>query len=311
MYKIIIEKQNDLQRIKLLNAKTEEYISILPDLGANVNEIVLKKDDKLFSVLDGRKSKKEFEGSEIYNSAVLFPFANRIRHGKYEFEGKAYQLPINWPQEGHAIHGFICNKQFEIEGKHSDEKKAEIELVHKYDGFYPGYPFPFQLSIKYRLDEKGFSANIEAYNTGVKRMPFNLGWHPYFSINENINRVKMQIPLSNIVLVDKLIPTGEKKPNTQFLELEEIYEKEFDTCFSINKTADFFNTKLFLPQKEITIILEQDKAFKYLQIYTPPERKSIAIEPMTGNVNNFNNKSDLITLDPEERINMNYGIRIE
>ena len=311
MFKIINEKQNDLQRIKLLNIDTGEYISVITELGANVNEIVLKKGSNLFSLLDGRKSRNEFQGSEIYNSAVLFPFPNRIVKGKYEFKGDSYQLPVNWPQEGHAIHGFVCDKPFEIIHKHTDEAYAEITLSYKYDASYPGYPFPFQLNVIYRLDENKFSCIIEAENTGENPMPVNIGWHPYFSINEKIDNIKMQIPESDIIIVDKLIPTGEKKKNTNFINLQEIDGREFDTCFALKENGDVYETKLFFPDEDVTMILQQDKIFKYLQIYTPPGRKSIALEPMTGQANNFNNKEDLINLAGGEKIKMNYAVKVQ
>ena len=311
MFKIINEKQNDLQRIKLLNTNTGEYISVIAELGGNVNEIVLKKGNNLYSLLDGRKSLNEFQGSEIYNSAILFPFPNRIVEGKYELNGTSYQLPINWPQEGHAIHGFVCDKVFDVVHKQTDDDYAEITLSYKYEATYPGYPFPFQLTIVYRLDEKKFSCVIEAKNSGESSMPVNIGWHPYFSINDKIDNIKMQLPKSDIIVADNLIPTGEKKTNTQFLKPEEINGKEFDTCFAINENGDVYEIKLFFPEEEVTMVLEQEKIFKYLQIYTPPGRKSIALEPMTGQANNFNNKEDLIVLESGEKIKTKYAVKIQ
>ncbi len=311
MYKIINEKQNDLQRIKLFDEKSGAYVSVIAELGANVNEIVLNKKDKLYSLLDGRKSKKEFQGSEIYNSALLFPFPNRIMKGRYEFEGASYQLPINWPQEGHAIHGFVCDKVFNVSGQQADDSHAEITLVYDYDASYPGYPFPFQLKVTYRLENNKFFCTIEAHNTGINAMPVNVGWHPYFSINGKIDNIKMQLPSSDIIVVDNLIPTGEKKPNTEFIEAQEINGKEFDTCFSLKENGDFYETKLFFPDEQVTMVLQQDSQYKYLQIYTPPQRESIALEPMTGNVNNFNNKKDLIVLKAGEKIELNYAVYLQ
>ena len=37
--------------------------------------------------------------------------------------------------------------------------------------------------------------------------------------------------------------------------------------------------------------------YNYLVLYTPPDRKSIAIEPITSNIDSFNSKEDVIILN--------------
>ena len=38
----------------------------------------------------------------------MAPWAGRIRRGRFTFDGRAYELPINF--EGHAIHGTVCDR---------------------------------------------------------------------------------------------------------------------------------------------------------------------------------------------------------
>jgi aldose 1-epimerase len=49
-----------------------------------------------------------------------------------------------------------------------------------------------------------------------------------------------------------------------------------------------------------TIRIQQSSAFKYLQVYIPPNRNCIAIEPMTCPANAFNSEKDLIILEPQQ-----------
>ncbi len=308
MFKIIPEKQNDLERIKITNNK--EYISIIPELGANINEIVLKKGNKIYSILDGRDSKEGFGGSDIYNSAKLFPFPNRVKNGIYEFEGKTYQLPINWPQEEHAIHGFVCDKVFNLIHSEEAEEYANTTLSYKYDGTQAGYPFPFQMNVTYRLDADEFSCVTELMNTGENSMPISDGWHPYFSFHKKVDNLYLQIPKADIVCVDKLIPNGEKKPYSYFTELEQIKSEKFDNCFLMKNDVEKHYTKIYDPDEQTTIILWQDSKYKYLQVYIPPDRESIALEPMTANVNSFNNKEGLIILKAGEKDKLSYGVQL-
>jgi aldose 1-epimerase len=47
--------------------------------------------------------------------------------------------------------------------------------------------------------------------------------------------------------------------------------------------------------------MENVKGYNFLQIYTPPHRKSIALEPLTGAPDAWNNKIGMIALLPDEQ----------
>ena len=51
-------------------------------------------------------------------------------------------------------------------------------------------------------------------------------------------------------------------------------------------------------EKKIEIQFFPDESYPYLQIYTPPHRKSIAIENLSGAPDGFNNEIGVITLEP-------------
>jgi len=53
------------------------------------------------------------------------------------------------------------------------------------------------------------------------------------------------------------------------------------------------------------------REYNYLQVFIPPDRMSIAIEPMTCNANAFNNKDGLITLSPGEVLTTVCGIELK
>ena len=69
---------------------------------------------------------------------------------------------------------------------------------------------------------------------------------------------------------------------------------------ALNKDMDF----------GFTIWQETGKyKYNFLQVYTPPHRKSIAIEPMTCAPDAFNNKDGLIVLGPFESFYAVCGIK--
>src|SRR5437016_4185547 len=45
---------------------------------------------------------------------VLFPFPNRIRAGRYTWDGKEYQLPLDDPKQANSIHGFAVRHPWRV-----------------------------------------------------------------------------------------------------------------------------------------------------------------------------------------------------
>ena len=50
------------------------------------------------------------------------------------------------------------------------------------------------------------------------------------------------------------------------------------------------------------------KKWNFLQVFTPPHRQSIALEPMTCNIDAFNNQDGLKMLAPKETLSGVFGV---
>ncbi len=48
--------------------------------------------------------------------------------------------------------------------------------------------------------------------------------------------------------------------------------------------------------------------YNYLQVFIPPSKKSIAVEPMTCAADAFNNKMGLIILNPKKSFSTSCGV---
>jgi aldose 1-epimerase len=316
MYKIIEELQNDLPRLKISDESSGEYVSIIPMFGANINELVLRKGPDLITLLDGNSRKEQFMGSGIYNSAKLLPFPNRVADGLYKFENKKYQLHINFPGEGNAIHGLVYDQPFRLIGKKTEETYAEVVLRYSWQELCRGYPFIFDVDITCRLQkEKGFLCSTQVHNSGKQPMPFADGWHPFFTFNKAVDELHLQFTAEELIVVDdRLIPTGETKKYRQFNTISPIGNIAFDSCFRLAEVGEKHLTGIYDPVTDVKILLWQETGpgkYNYLQVYTPSARHSIALEPMTCNVNAFNNQEGLIILEPDEVFQASYGVRVE
>ena len=95
MYTTTYEKHGRHTLIKLTNIQTGEFFSIIPDCGAKVHEIVLRKKDQLFSIIDNEKDPDVVMNDNWHKGEFLIPFPNRIKGGTYEFMGQRYSFDIN------------------------------------------------------------------------------------------------------------------------------------------------------------------------------------------------------------------------
>jgi len=308
MFKISKKTFGIFTEVKLKNLITNESISIIPGFGGVINKLILKK-NKLYEIIDGYNTDHGLIKNDWSKSIKLIPFPNRIKDGVYEFDNKTFRLPINFPSQNHAIHGFVYNKLFTILKEEVTKKHAKIKLVYKYNGNNVGYPFKFKVILTYILNKKGFTCNTKIINLDKKDIPIGDGWHPYFKLNK-VDDLLLKLPECKKIEVDnRLIPTGEKTEFELFNKLKKINDSKLDTCFQI--TSNKAITELYDPKTNLKINLWQETGeskYNFLQVFMPPSRKVIALEPMTCNVNAFNNKDNLIILKPNEEFNASYGV---
>ena len=315
MFKIKNIKFGKFTKIKLINTYTKEYLSIIPEFGANVNEIILNKNNIKYSILDGAKNYNELAKNEWFKGAKLIPFPNRINNGKYKFNKKIYQLPINFSIQKNAIHGLLYNKKFAINKKNLRKNTGSVELKYTYKKEIPGYPFSFKALIKYFLiKNKGFKCVTTIKNIGKSAMPIGDGWHPYFKTREKIDNLLLKIPSKHKIQINNRgIPTGKLTLFRKFHRLAKIGKQNFDAGFLLIKKERITSTEIYNPKINLKIIVWQETGkmkYNFLQIFTHPSRKSIAIEPMTCNIDSFNNKKGLIVLKPKQFFKASYGVYI-
>src|SRR5262249_4683208 len=86
---------------------------------------------------------------------ILFPFPNRIRDGRFTWQGKDYQLPLNDPSQKNAIHGFACFKPWRVVEQGADTNGAwltgEFQGSHDAPESLERWPADYRLRITYRL----------------------------------------------------------------------------------------------------------------------------------------------------------------
>jgi aldose 1-epimerase len=315
-FRVIEEKFGAYSSFKLTDYHTGEYAIVLPYLGGTINSIVLKHKDQLIEILDGYTSDKD--AAETINSSFkgsnLFPFPNRIKGGKYEFGGKSYQLNVNFPNENNAIHGLLFDQEFRVIENRDGDQGCKLVVIYKPVTKPEGYPFEYSLEVTYQWKAKvGFECTSRITNHSKEDIPVGVGWHPYFKIaSEKVDELSLQFPAISVLEVDsKLIPTGNSKPYSVFNKLTQIADTQLDHCFVLNTESSPAEIIIQNQKTGFGYKIRQEtgkRMYNYLQVYTPPTRKSIAIEPMTCIPDAFNNKTGLITLIPGKSTYTTWGV---
>lgn len=292
-----IQDQNScFNYIELQNADASCYAKIDLNFGGSLLELKLNN-KTLISSGDVTRAK------HAYNSSILFPFVNRIENGSYAFKGKNFSFPINEKDRNNALHGLIFDKTFQCFDQEIKENIAKVTLVYNENQPVAGFPFNYSLALEYILSETALELNVEVSNKDQNEFPFNLGWHPYFETNDLFNS-ELKIHSNKKLLVNKnMIPNGEQHVDWNgFIKIE---DKTFDDCFVLNSNQ----VELKTPDYHFEFQFSHKE--NYLQIYTPEDRKSIAIEPQTAPANSFNSKMGLKTLKPNEKYGLKWKINLK
>lgn len=297
----------------LKSADGKAEFSFYTEGGGYLNHLVLSANGKQLSVLPVYDTPELVATNPNYRCTVLFPFPNRLRDGKYSFEGKEYQFPINEKHNNNNLHGFLKEYTPEITIKGADSNKPSLHSRYVYDGSRAYYPFPAEIIVDYTfVNSAELEVTFRVNNTGKTSMPVGTGWHPYYAIGNKIDDLLMLFPESNRVLIDeRMIPTGETPRYRNFDNWTQIADTKLDDCFiPLKGGVEEVAVKLWSETEKAGIEIWQDKNFGYVQVYTPPDRKSIAVEPMSCNINALQSRDGITTLATGESFSGKFGVRM-
>lgn len=238
-----------------------------------------------------------------YASSILFPFANRIKDGKYAFAGKDFQFPINVTEENNALHGLVFDKTFNLIESDKDEKFAKIVLEYEEDKQSTGFPFTYKLQLIYTFMEDKMDLEMKIKNTSSSSFPFTVGWHPYFCTS-NLDDSNLKFSAKKQMLLDNRNITIDSKTIDSSISID-IENNQFDDCWELKTDEVIFTTP------DYKLIFNATGNNNFLQVYTPPKKNTIAIEQTTGVSDSFNNKIGLATLLSNETYQITWSLLLE
>jgi aldose 1-epimerase len=230
---------------------------------------------------------------------VLFPFPNRIRDGRFDWQGKSYQLPPNDPSGKNAIHGFACRKPWRAVGQGADDRNAWLTGEFRGSVDAPEslalWPGDYQIRLTYRVEGSGLRLEAEVTNPGAAGLPFGLGYHPYFRVpllpGAAADDCWVQAHARESWDLHENLPDGTRRPVSADLDLtrpRQVTGLSLDHLLTALGEGDRparsgLHVRASLEQRPeaVGVHLLTCAAFRELVVFTPPHRQAFCLEPYT------------------------------
>jgi aldose 1-epimerase len=233
--------------------------------------------------IGGALASLTFEGTEVLRTMPegsaspldaacfpLVPWCNRIRNGRFAWDGRTVQMPANFPPELHSLHGLGWQSRWTV----ASEGGFKCALGHSYDGS-GAWPWAYDAEQRVRLGSQGCAITLDVTNRGDTAMPCGLGLHPYLRRRPE---TRVTFAATGMLEVgDDMIPTGAVSPPARFANWPEGARRPAQTvdhCFTgwpcIAEIRDDLGT----------ITLEARGA-SFLHLYAPSDGSALCLEPVS------------------------------
>jgi aldose 1-epimerase len=106
----------------------------------------------------------------------LVPYANRIAHGRFTVLDEAVELPRNFGDHPHSLHGLGWQSVWQV----THQGDSDLALIHA-QGPSAAWPWRYECVQQLSLDSSGLSATLTLRNRDTRPMPSGLGFHPYLA----------------------------------------------------------------------------------------------------------------------------------
>ncbi|MCA9058335.1 MAG: aldose 1-epimerase [Planctomycetaceae bacterium] len=223
---------------------------------------------------------------------LLFPFPNRIRDGKYSWNGQSYELPadlVAHDANGHAIHGFALDRPWRIIDQTSDSVTGEFQISVDAPERSPLWPTDGRIRIRYRLHESCLRADIEVHNPSDHPLPWGFGTHGYFRIplssQGQPGDCTVYAPVRQCWKLDQCLPDGTLIEPAEGADLTE--SPWFDTLKLDNVYTDIIledgiSTCRIIDERGGLELQQRSSAdFREIVAFTPPWTSAVCLEPYT------------------------------
>jgi galactose mutarotase-like enzyme len=257
---------------------------------------------------------------------ILAPWPNRLRDGRYTWQGQTYQVDLSEPVHHNAIHGLVKWLPWEAAPVSTAAVTFSCQFAPN-----PGYPWRLELTTTWSLEAAGLRAQHTATNLSDSAAPFGFGAHPYLILpGTKVDDLVLSVPAERRLLLDgRKLPIGATPvagTDWDYTGGRRIGAAKLDTAFGGGPGATAAGgdaaaggsaAVLSTVDGARRVTVWADGAFRWWQAFTsdalaaPRTRRSVGIEPMTCPPDAFHSGRDVVTLEPGQTWRGGWGITPE
>ncbi|VWB21228.1 aldose 1-epimerase [Burkholderia pseudomultivorans] len=216
-------------------------------------------------------------------SFPLFPYCNRIRDGRFVFDGRTIDLSGSHDAFAHALHGHGWRRPWRVARR--DDASLELRFEHRPDPGRPGdWPFRYEARQSIRLDGGILSITLFARNLGTTPMPFGMGHHPYY-VRTPHTVVRAQVE-AMWHTDEHVLPTRVGRHPVVDALRDGLQVDAFD--LDNNFVGWTREAAVIWPDRGRQIVLTAERPFDQLVVFAPADAHALCVEPVTNTTDCFN-----------------------
>lgn len=201
----------------------------------------------------------------------LVPYANRIAHGRFGFDGQDFAVPRNFLDDAHPLHGIGWLVPWQVAAS-ADDCATLTHHHHANDA----WPWAYAATQVFSLDEDGLTLTLSVTSRDSAAFPMSLGLHPYFAAPAG---TRLRFDAEAVWLSDAgLLPT-EQAPAGQLADWhagdEVLRSTLIDHCYA------GWSGSATIVRQDGTLRLSGDGT-RFLHLYMPPGADFFCAEPVTA-----------------------------
>jgi len=278
-------------------ATGDTVLTLAPDAGGGIAAFRWRGRPVMRDAEPGAVERRDPLGLSAF---PLVPYSNRIASGRFDWDGRRVQLPLNMPPSPHSIHGLGWHRPWAAGGVTATT--ARLTYVHVADD----WPWDFVATQDFVVHANGIDWVIAVTNHGATPMPAGLGLHPYFP---NPAGTRLDARTEGWWETDAFVmPTAFVADPTTDLT-DRLHPADHDTD---NVFAGFGGDATITWPDGVALDIVAGPAARWLVVYAPVGNTVTAIEAVTHPTDALNmpGHPGIATLGPGETLALGTSYRL-
>ncbi|WP_085906881.1 aldose 1-epimerase [Kiloniella majae] len=272
--------------------ETETAVASFSLNGGCITSYAIKK-ERAYDILRPYQQENAATFSPLNSASFpLIPYSNRIKHGKFIFDGQPYQLALNFADHPHSIHGISWQKLWQVKEQNESHIVLELNYTAK-DAKSGGWPFDFHAVQTFSLRGTDLTQEISVTNTSNRPTPIGLGMHPYFPKRKN-TRLKANVP--NVWMTEPTCLPTKLVKCPEHWDLRESPSVEALECDNQFEPWDG-KAQIYWPEDNIKVDLSASTNLNRLIVYAPKDEDYFCVEPTSHITDALNPESKGMSLE--------------